>query len=294
MDKKNGALLSIFSNSFLIVFKLLIGLSINSISILSEAVHSGLDLVASVIAFFSIRTASKKEDEDHPFGHGKYENLSGFVEALLIFLAAAIIIYEAIGRLISGGEIKSTTLGIVIMLVSSLINLIISLSLFRIAKKSGSIALEADAYHLLTDVFTSLGVFAGLIIVKITHQSIVDSIAALLVAGLIIRTSIGLTLKSMRDLVDYALPKEEMKIILDVILSHEEVKSFHKLRTRKSGSRRELDLHLLLNADMTLLYAEKLCDDIENELKAIYPDIYITIHSEPENHVDVNNLGIHF
>jgi cation diffusion facilitator family transporter len=288
MDKKYGALLSVCSNSFLIVFKLIIGLSINSISVISEAIHSGLDLVASVIAFFSIKTASKKEDADHPFGHGKFENLSGFVEALLILLAAIIIIYEAINKLITGGVVKNNTAGIVIMLVSSIINLVISLSLFKISKKTNSIALEADAYHLLTDVFTSLGVFVGLIIVKLTHISIVDPITALLVAALIIKTSLGLTFKSLKDLVDHTLPKEEMKVMMDIILAHSEVKDFHKLRTRKSGERRELDLHLLLAPDMTLSNAETLSDKIEDELKAVYPDIYVTIHAEPNNHNDID------
>ncbi len=182
MNKQKAALLSIFSNSILIIFKLIAGVLMGSVSVISEAIHSSIDLLASLIAFFSIKEASKAKDDEHPFGHGKYENVSGFVEALLILIAAILIIFEAIKKIVDGGKVDNVYAGIFVMLVASIVNFIISMVLLKIAKKTDSIALEADAMHLLTDVFTSLGVFGGLILLKITGWKIVDPLTALFVA----------------------------------------------------------------------------------------------------------------
>lgn len=281
MNKQHGALLSIFSNTALIIFKIVAGLMMNSISVLSEAVHSSIDLLASIIAFFSIRKAVQPEDDDHPFGHGKYENVSGFVEAILIFFAALLIIFEASKKIISGSSVHDVGPGLIVMLVSSLVNLFISTNLFRIAKRTNSIALEADAAHLLTDVFTSLGVFLGLLCIKFTGIQILDPIFALLVALLIIKTAYDLTKKSMKDLVDGSLPNEEIQIIIDVINSHPQIKGYHKLRTRKSGDRREVDIHLQIDNSTTIAVAHGISDIIETEIKEKLSNTYIVVHVEP-------------
>lgn len=281
MNKQNGAFLSIASNSILVIFKISAGISMNSISVISEGIHSSIDLIASLIAFFSIKKASKSEDKDHPFGHGKYENVSGFVEALLILFAGIIIVYESLNKLFSGSSIENIHSGLLIMFISTVINLIISLNILRISKKEKSIALEADALHLLTDVFTSFGVFAGLIVLKITGLRIFDSISAIIVASLIIKTSISLVKKSMKDLVDSRLSSEDIGKILDIIKKYPEVKSYHKLRTRKSGYTREIDLHLLVDSDYSLIEAHNLCNFIEKDIKTIFPDSNTLIHVEP-------------
>lgn len=281
MNKKNAAKLSIVSNTTLIIFKLAAGISMNSISVISEGIHSSIDLIASFIAYISIKKSSKKEDEDHPFGHGKYENISGFVEALLILLAAFLIIYEAGKKLFESSNVDNINSGIYVMLISSLINLFISIALFKSAKKTNSIALEADAAHLLTDVFTSLGVFGGLILLKITHIKILDSITALAVALLIIKTSVNLIRKSMKDLVDSSLDKTDIEKIVNVLKKHPKVKSYHKLRTRKSGNTKEIDIHIqVINTD-SLTETHNICSSIENEINSIFPDSYIVIHPEP-------------
>lgn len=285
MDKRSAALLSVASNSVLIIFKLAAGIFMGSISVISEAIHSSIDLLASLIAFFSIRQASKKADEDHPFGHGKYENVSGFVEAILIFIAAAIIIYEAINKIIHGSQIESTGPGIIVMLVSSAINLIISLQLLRIAKKTDSIALEADGMHLLTDVFTSFGVFVGLIAVRFTSLKIIDPIAALFVAMLIIKASYDLTRKSMVDLLDGTLPQEDIDKIAEIIRSYPEIKNYHRLRTRKSGQKREIDIHIRLDKDIPLTEAHTLCHSIKNDILEAFKEAYILIQLEPYSEV---------
>lgn len=281
MNKKTAALLSVFSNSTLIIFKLFAGILMGSISVISEAIHSSIDLLASFIAFFSIKKASEAEDDDHPFGHGKYENVSGFIEAILIFFAAGIIIYESVNKIVHGAEIESTGPGIIVMLVSSAVNFTISMVLLKIAKKTDSIALEADGMHLLTDVYTSLGVFAGLIIVRFTGLKIVDPIAALFVAVLIIKASYDLTKKSMVDLLDGKLPQEDINKITEILNSYPQVKDYHRLRTRKSGQRREIDIHLRVDEATSLTDAHSLCDSIENNIKSTFSDSYTTIHIEP-------------
>jgi cation diffusion facilitator family transporter len=287
-NKQKAATLSIISNTILIIFKLSAGLLMNSVSVISEAIHSSIDLLASLIAFFSIKKASLIEDKDHPFGHGKYENVSGFIEAILIFFAAILIVYESVRKIISGTNIKDTLPGIIVMLAASAVNLIISRILLKVSKKTNSIALEADAMHLLTDVFTSLGVFVGLILVRFTGIKIIDPIAAIFVAILIGKTSIELIRKSMVDLVDSALPEEDVQIILSVINSHNEVKNYHKLRTRQSGLRKEIDIHLKLDKDLPLFRAHEVSRIIESELTEALPNSYITIHEEPYSPPDTN------
>ena len=282
MEKQKAALLSIYSNTALIIFKIIAGILMNSISVISEAIHSGIDLIASFVAYFSIKKASQPRDDDHPFGHGKFENVSGAFEAILIFFAAGLIIYEAIKKIISVPELKNIEAGIGVMLISAVINAFISRTLFKVSKKSDSIALEADAWHLLTDVYTSAGVMVGLIIIKITNLEIIDPIIAIIVAGIIIKASIGLTRKSLKDLVDESLPEHEIKTIIDIIKQHSEILSYHKLRTRKSGNIREIDIHVMVNKENSLTNVHNLCYDIENHIKNALPGSYVTIHIEPE------------
>jgi cation diffusion facilitator family transporter len=282
MNKQQAAMLSIFSNTILIIFKLVSGIIMGSISVISEAIHSSIDLLASLIAYFSIKISSSPEDTNHPFGHGKFENVSGFVEAILIFFAALLIIYEAVKKIIVGGEVENLNAGIIVMLISSAVNFIISMKLLKISKETDSIALEADAMHLLTDVFTSLGVFFGLIVIKFTGIKILDPIVAIAVALLIMKTSVKLINKSLKDLVDSSLPEDEINEIINIVNSYPEVTSYHKLRTRKSGSRREIDIHVRVNRNCTVAEAHDTCHNIENQIKSVFPNCYTVVHVEPE------------
>ncbi|NMM62809.1 cation transporter [Clostridium sp. P21] len=281
MNKEKAALLSIISNSTLIIFKFIAAISICSVSVMSEAIHSSMDLLASLIAFFSIKKSSMAEDEGHPFGHGKYENVSGFVEAILILFAAFLIIYEALKKLFLGSHIESVGAGLVVMFISAFINFIISTILMKISKKTNSIALEADAFHLLTDVATALGVFLGLVLVKFTGISIIDPIAAILVACLIIKTSIDLIKKSLKDLVDSKLSDEDIEKIVGIINSHGDITGYHRLRTRQCGEHKQIDIHLKINRNFSLIEAHDLCSEIETEIKVSIPKSYVLIHAEP-------------
>ncbi len=280
--KTGAARLSVMSNSLLIALKLVVGLLTGSVSIIAEAVHSLIDLVAAVIAFFSVRISDKPADDSHPFGHGKVENISGTVEALLIFAAAVIIIYEAVHRIMVGGTIEMTELGMVIMLISVAVNIGVSRLLYKVARFTDSLALEADARHLSADVYTSAGVFGGLLAIKFTGLTMVDPIVAIGVALFICRTAWNITKRSFGGLVDEKLPPREETIIKAAILEHgKDLVGFHDLRTRKAGSQRYIDLHLVMEKDLSLERVHGMCDHLEADITSRLPHTSVIIHCEP-------------
>lgn len=288
-EKTQVASLSVASNTFLTLGKVTIGLMSGSVSILSEGIHSGIDLLAAFIALFAVRESGKPADSRHAYGHGKIENVSGTIEAALIFVAALMIISEAIQKVqqIIGGEgghvgDLGLGLGLIIMGVSATMNLIVSTKLMRVAKRTDSVALEADALHLRTDVYTSAGVFIGLLLIKITGWAILDPIIALGVALMIINASFQLTKKAFAPLVDVSLPDEEREIIAKVLLLHaSEFVEFHKLRTRKAGAERHVDLHLVVAKYTSIVDVHELCDLIEEEINLKLNGTHVLIHAEP-------------
>lgn len=287
--KTTAAWVSVLSNTLLIIAKLVVGIAINSVSVISEAIHSGADLLASGIALIAVWHAEKPADQNHPYGHGKTENISGVIEALLIFLAAVWIIFEATKKLIHGGTVENAVWGIGVMLASSIVNIIVSGYLFRVGKQTDSIALEADAWHLRTDVYTSAGVFSGLGLIWIgeemfpgRHFHWIDPIAAIIVAFLIIRAAWELIQKSSKDLLDRALPAEEESWIREYIKNaNPSVFGCHYLRTRKAGSFRFVDFHIQVDCKMTLETSHALTDEITVAIKKRLPRASITIHTEP-------------
>ncbi|WOF16973.1 cation transporter [Methanoplanus sp. FWC-SCC4] len=283
--KRRVARLSVISNASLVIVKLIAGLLSGSIGILSEAIHSGIDLVASAIAYLSVKKSACPPDECHAFGHGKYEDVSGLAEALLIFVAAVIIILEATDRLIIGPSIHSEellTLGILVMLLSAVVNWFVSAKLFEVGRETGSIAIESDGWHLRTDVYTSAGVFLGLLVMKVTGIFAIDSVIAIVIAFVIIHTAWDLTKRSFSDLVDRSLPESDEEKIRQIILSYcGENESFHALKTRRSGPDRYVDFHMTVPPEMSVRDAHRLADEIEMRLKSEFLRIYISIHIEP-------------
>ncbi|HVO77368.1 MAG TPA: cation diffusion facilitator family transporter [Methanomassiliicoccales archaeon] len=280
--KVKYAMLSIYSNSALVGLKLIVGILMASVSVLSEAIHSGIDLIAAIIANYSVRKSTIPADKDHPYGHGKYENYAGVIEAILIFLAAALIIFEAVTRLISQAPVEFLLAGIVVMGISVAANTIVSHYLIKVGREEDSIALIADGQHLRTDVFTSLGVFLGLVLIQVTGQEILDPIVAILVAMLIIKTAYDLTKESSTGLVDRSLPEAEEQVITKILREHSfQYINFHALRTRKSGSERFIDLHLVVKRDMCILDAHELADHLEREIESKLPNTHVMIHMEP-------------
>jgi cation diffusion facilitator family transporter len=289
MKKSRVAILSVTSNCSLVILKLAIGMLINSVSVISEAIHSAVDLVAAVIALIAVKKSGKPEDRRHAFGHGKIENISGSIEALLIFLAAGWIIYEAVEKLKNPHPMEQVGWGVLVMTVSAAANFFVSRMLFKVGTETDSIALKADAWHLRTDVWTSLGVMSGLMLYLIgtllfpsINLTWLDPVAAIAVALLIIKAAYDLTLESVRDLLDARLGREDEQLIGKYVgEQYPKVLSYHKLRTRKSGSQRFYELHLVVAPDMSVMESHELGDRIVAGVKGHFPDAKVVIHVEP-------------
>jgi len=282
--KSGAAALSIASNSVLIAIKLAAGAITGSIAILTEAIHSLIDLVASVVAFVSVRKADEPADEDHPYGHEKVESLAATIEGMLILVGAGIIVYEATHRLVDGAEVDALGVGIAVMGFSVLANVVVSTVLSRQARMHDSPALEGDAAHLRTDALTSAGVLAGLALVEITGVVAFDSITALVVAAAIVVAGIRIIRRSSGVLVDEVLPDEEMDRIESAIAAARtpEVAGYHKLRARRAGSRRYIDLHVQYRSGTSLERAHELAHQMRDEIEADIRRAEVLIHVEPE------------
>jgi cation diffusion facilitator family transporter len=286
--KEKTARLSVISNSLLVLMKFIVGFAIGSVSIISEAIHSSMDLIAAVIAFFSVRKSAEPPDAHHEFGHGKFEDISGLIEALLIFIAAILIIREALLKLIGEpSELLKPELlifGIAVMGVSALVNWFVSQRLMKVARQSESIALECDAWHLRTDVYTSLGVFSGLILIRLTGITIFDPLFALGVAIVIMKAAYDLTRRSLSDLIDHSIPAGDEKRIKEIICDHSSsYAGFHDLKTRRSGPEIFIEFHLVVPGTATVLQSHDLSDHLESDLQVEFPRATITIHTEPCN-----------
>lgn len=285
--KRRAALLSVGSNTLLILLKVVAGTVTGSVSILSEAMHSSVDLIASIIAFFSIRKADEPADEDHPWGHAKVENLAAAIEGMLILLGSAIIAFEAIRRLVIGSEVEHLGFGMAVIGVSMVTNVVISHYLHRKARETESPALEADASHLRTDAFTSGGVFVGLALTEMTGATWIDPVVALLVATAILWTGVSIITRSGRMLVDEALPGAELDAIREEIFAFgtRDVRGFHKLRARRAGSRRYVDMHVQFAAGTTLEAAHDTAHALQDAIAERLPGTDVLIHLEPEDKV---------
>jgi cation diffusion facilitator family transporter len=286
--KESTARLSVLSNTGLVLMKFIVGTAIGSVSIISEAIHSSMDLIAALIAFFSVRKSAEPPDAQHEFGHGKFEDISGLIEALLIFIAAFLIIWEAVQKLLGeSSELLNPELlmwGIAVMGISALVNWYVSNRLFKVGKQSESIALESDAWHLRTDVYTSLGVFIGLILIRLTGITVLDPLIAIGVAIVILKAAYDLSRRSLSDLIDHSIPASDQKRIQEIICDHASVYAgFHDLKTRRSGPEIFIEFHLVVPGDVTVLQVHDLSDHIESDLKTEFPRANITIHAEPCN-----------
>jgi cation diffusion facilitator family transporter len=285
--KERAAWLSIVSNSLLIALKIAAGVITGSVAIITEAVHSSVDLVASFIAFFSVRKADEPADESHPYGHEKVENLAAAFEGLLIVLGAAIIIFEAIKKLTETPHVEKLGVGIGVIGFSAVVNLFVSAFLYRRARETDSPALEGDAAHLRTDAVTSIGVLVALALVAITGVNALDPIAALVVAVAIVFSGVRLITRSSRVLVDEALPDEEMHGVAEAIRSvgAPEVIGFHKIRARRGGSRRYVDLHVQFRRGTSLERAHDVSHLLQAAIRDRLGDADVLIHLEPEDAV---------
>ncbi|MBN1824356.1 MAG: cation transporter [Endomicrobiales bacterium] len=280
--KTNVAKLSIMSNTALILLKFAVGIFTGAVSIISEAIHSTMDLAAAIVAYISVRVSDKPPDESHPYGHEKAENISGVIEAVLIIIAAFVILVEAAKKLARSSEVESVGLGFAVMVVSAVINVVVSAKLYKVAKEEESIAIEADALHLKADVLTSIGVAAGLLVIWIWDWHIIDPIAAILIALMILKEACELLKRSFSPLMDANLSDEEVGRIKEIIGSHNGLfLDFHELRTRRSGKIKHIDLHMTIPSGMTVKEFHDLSDHIEQDIEKILSNTKVLVHSEP-------------
>jgi cation diffusion facilitator family transporter len=282
--KTSAALLSIVSNTVLILMKVVAGALTGSISIITEAIHSAIDLMASIIAYASVRKSDQPPDRDHPYGHDKIENLAAVIEGILILVGAGIILFEATRRLINGSTIDYLWIGIAVMALSMVANLAVSAFLSSRAKETGSAALAADASHLRADAATSFGVLVGLLLVELTGWNQLDSIVAILVACAIVITGVRILASSSRVLVDETIPEDELARVRDAVLAYDsgELLSYHKLRSRGSeGGPRYIDLHVQFAEGTSLERAHEIAHELQRDISAAVGGADVLIHMEP-------------
>jgi cation diffusion facilitator family transporter len=285
-EKKRVALLSVLAAIFLTSFKFIIGILTGSLGILSEALHSALDMVAAVITYFSVRISDKPADKEHNYGHGKIENFSALVETILLIITCAWIIYEAVHRLTTGKtEIEVSVWSYVVVISSIVIDISRSRALSRVAKKYNSQALEADALHFSTDIWSSTVVLLGLIFAQFGIY-IADSVAALMVALIVLFVSYRLGKKAIDVLLDKA-PLETIGEVKLILKSFPEVKEYHNLKVRTAGADTFIKFNIHVEPEATLLDVHELCDRIEKELQNKIPRSEVYIHAEPQeaNHI---------
>ncbi len=287
ITKPRAAAVSIASNTTLIGLKLAAAAITGSVAILSEALHSMIDLIASVIAFVSVRRADEPADVEHPYGHEKLESLAASIEGMLILAGAGLIVYESVHRLVTGASVQKLGIGIAVIGFSAAANLVVSLFLRRQAQRHRSPALAGDAAHLGTDALTSIGVLVGLALVQITGADAIDSAVAIAVAIVIVFAGVRILRQSASALVDEAPPPAEMDRIEAVIAKDRarcpEIVGYHKLRARTSGRRRYIDLHVQFRTGTTLERAHELAHDLRDAIEAELGDAEVLIHVEPES-----------
>ena len=285
--KTRAAAVSIVSNSCLIVLKVAAGLVTGSVGLLSDAVHSLMDLIASLIAWASVRKADEPADASHRYGHEKLEDLAAGAQALLLLFGAAFIAVEAIRALIQGDHVGSIGVGIAVAALAAVVNLVVSTYLERTGRATGSNALHANAADLRTDSMVSVAVAVSLILVKLTGVTWLDPVVGLLVAAAITRTGVQILIDASRRLVDEALPPDELAALQQVVESFvgEEVVGYHDLRTRHVGSRHQVDLHLQFASGTSLERAHYVSHQLQDAIVASLPETSVLVHLEPEDRV---------
>lgn len=281
-SRSGAAKLSLLVVVGLIALKVVVAIVTGSISIFAQALDSFLDLFAVLITFFAVAAASRPADEEHPFGHGKVEDVAAGAQAVLILVAGGLIIYSAVQRIIAGATVEMTEAGMGVMAVSIVASVFLSRHLRKVARATDSSILEANAKNIAADVYSATGVLVGLLVIRFTRFEILDPIIALIVAGLVLKTGFGVAWKSLNTLVDIRLPTAEEDEIRAAIMEQGcHLQNFHDLRTRKAGAQRYIELHLTMPKSISLAESHQVCDRLEQSIKAKLPNTSVTIHVEP-------------
>jgi len=266
----------------LILLKIIAGWISGSISVFAQAADSFLDLFAGLVTFFAVRIATKPADEEHPFGHGKVEDMAGMVQGVLLFIAAGLIIYSSVQRIINKTPIELAEAGMVAMAVSMVASILLSRHLLKVSRATGSVVLEANARNITGDIYSTAAVLVGLIVVRLTGLSILDPIIAIGIAIYIAKIAYDAINKPLLGLVDASLPRSEQAVIKSCLAEQgNQIVGFHELRTRRSGNQRHIDLHLVMAKGISLERAHQVCDLLEVDIRLKLPRTNVTIHVEP-------------
>jgi cation diffusion facilitator family transporter len=278
------AAISLVVTAALLVLKLVLGLISGSIAVLGDAVDSATDLTAGAAALISIRIAALPADEEHPYGHGKVETISAAVAATIIAVGGGVIVYQAVRRLIEGGGDIDVGVGLVAVIIAAAANIVLAYFMRREAKRSHSMALRAEATHLQTNVVQASTIIVGLVLVAVTNEEVFDPLVALGLAAYMGWTALGLVRIAASEVMDTSLPDEDLAAIHDVLTEHSKyVRGFHRLRTRRAGAIRHIDMHLLVDADLTVEQVHPVSDQIEHEIEERLPGTIAVIHVEPDD-----------
>jgi cation diffusion facilitator family transporter len=278
--KLTAARASVGYNVGLCVVKAVVAILSGSVSVLMEALHRTGDIVASVLAYFGVRVGEAPPDEEHPYGHGKAESLAGMAEGVLLLIAAGYVGYEAIVRLLDPEPLE-TGLALWVIGGTAILNVLMGRYVGGVARETGSEALAADAAHIWADFVTTLGVLLALALVRLTGNTIFDPLVALALSLWILYSASRILWNVLRTLMDVSLPPEELERLERIFADHPEVKDFHRLRTRKSGSERQIDAHILLRDELSLIEAHRITEEVEDQIRGLFPDVSVFLHMEP-------------
>ncbi len=275
-----AAKLSLLSNIVLVVLKILAGLASGSVSVLAEGVQSTIDVLASALILVTIRASAAPPDPDHPWGHGKFENVASLGQMLLILATGAYLYSEAWRRWWHPEPLR-VDWGVAALSLSLLVNFLVSRRLLRVSRETGSQALHAEAQHLRGDMLSCAGILGGLLLVAATGNQQLDPLFAGVMTTVVVFTALKLMRDSLRPLLDESLPADEEEAVRAVLDADPLVWGYHRLRTRRAGSDRLLDVHILLDDDLSFREAHSVTEDVEAELRMALPNVDIIIHAEP-------------
>jgi cation diffusion facilitator family transporter len=292
-EKQAAARLSLISNLCLLVIKVVVGVVTGSVSVLSEAAHSASDLFASALTFFSVRVVDLPPDERHPYGHGKAEGLSTLGQAMLLSIVACYVVYEAVARLLGNHEPQRVEWGMAVMVASAITNIFVVRFILKVAHKTNSLALASVSKDHLADIYAAVGVLIGLVLVRVTGKTYFDSLLAIAVAALILRSAWHLFQEALELLLDTQLPAEEIALVKEIFENEPKVLGYHKLRTRKSGSMRHIDAHILMDDHLTLLEAHDITEEIEDRIRAAFSGAEVVLHTEPFHAEQLHQQQVH-
>jgi cation diffusion facilitator family transporter len=275
-----AARLSLGSNIFLVLLKIGAGLASGSISVLAEGLQSTVDVVASLLIVLTVRAAASPPDESHPYGHGKFENLVSLAQMLLILGTAGYLLLAAWSRW-QHPAMPRLDYGIGALIVSAVVNTLVSRRLHHIARETGSQALEAESLHLKSDLLACVGLLLGLVVVGVTKEPRLDPLIAAVMTAIGAIYALRLLRETLRPLLDESLPVEEAAYLKEILESDVRVRGYHRLRTRRSGSHRLVDMHILLDDELTLVVAHAIAEEVEEAIRRALPNADVIVHAEP-------------